>query len=156
MTLKKQKPKGEISSLLQNKPKTTSVSNFKVSFSDVDSTQKYGSGFKDWQKEGLLSQALERLTGMCKRPLLVQVNGDTFSIYGDWPPRDRCLFDLPAHVTEDAKWARIHINGRSVIIGHVIDDTFYVVFLDKSHAFYLTGNDSRRSQFGRNKAGKRG
>lgn len=30
--------------------------NFKVSFQYLDTTQKYGSGFKDWQACGLLSK----------------------------------------------------------------------------------------------------
>lgn len=37
------------------------TSNFKLSFQYLDTTQKYGSSFKDWQKAGLLSKALETL-----------------------------------------------------------------------------------------------
>ena len=53
----------------------------------------------------------------------------------------RYTVEYPQGVPEDAKWARIHILNRTVIIGHVVGDTFYVVFLDKTHKFYLTGRD---------------
>lgn len=135
MSFKKQKP--TIS--LVNKAKVVEdYKNFRVSFEDYDSSQQYGSSFKDWQKAGLLSNALETLHGYCKRPLWAQIDGDKFAIYGDFPSKDKTKFDLPAHVTPDANWARIHITGVAVLVGHVIGDTFYIVFLDKSHKFYLT------------------
>lgn len=37
------------------------VCNFKISFQYLDTTQKYGSSFKDWQKAGLLSKAMKRV-----------------------------------------------------------------------------------------------
>lgn len=37
------------------------ASNFKLSFQYLDTTQKYGSSFKDWQQAGLLSHAMETL-----------------------------------------------------------------------------------------------
>ena len=112
--------------------------NFKLSFQYLDTTQKFASTFRDWQKDGLLSKAMETLQGYCCSPLQSNIDGNKFTIYGDFPPKDRTDFTYPCGVPEDARWARIHINGKSVIIGHVIRDTFYVVFLDKTHHFYLT------------------
>lgn len=114
------------------------TSNFKLSFQYLDTTQKYGSGFKDWQKAGLLSKALETLQGYCCSPLLKQVDGDKFSIYGAFPASINTMFDYPQNVPEDANWARIHITGPCVVVGHIVNDTFYVVFLDKTHKFWLT------------------
>lgn len=114
------------------------ASNFKLSFQYLDTTQKFGSSFKDWQKAGLLSSALETLQGYCCSPLRQQIDGDKFTIYDSFPPKERTLFEFPKNVPEDASWARIHINGLSVIIGHVVGDTFYIVFLDRTHKFYLT------------------
>ena len=114
------------------------TSNFKVSFQYFDSSQKHASSFRDWQNASLLSHALDVLAGMCKKPLASQYDGDKFALYGDFPPKDKTKFEVPEHVPEDAHWARIHVNGRSVIVGHVVRDTFYVVFLDKFHSFYLT------------------
>lgn len=113
-------------------------SNFKISFQYFDSTQKFASSFRDWQKEGLLSKALETLQGYCRSSLLSQANTDKFTIYGDFPNEDTTMFKYPAHVPNDACWARIHVNGPAVIIGHIVNDTFYVVFLDKTHKFWLT------------------
>lgn len=111
---------------------------FKVSFQYLDTTQKYGSSFKDWQKCGLLSKALDVLQGYCCSPLRAQIDGVKFSIYDSFPPEDKTLFQFPKNVPEDAHWARIHVTGPAVLIGHVVNDTFYVVFLDKTHKFYLT------------------
>ena len=102
------------------------ASNFKLSFQYLDTTQKYGSSFKDWQQAGLLSQ----------------VDGDKFALYGSFPPKDKTMFEYPKHVPEDANWARIHINGSAVIIGHIVGDTFHVVFLDKTHKFWLTRKET--------------
>ena len=118
------------------------ASNFKLSFQYLDTTQKYGSSFKDWQQAGLLSHAMETLKGYCCSPLMGQVDGDKFAIYGSFPPKDKTMFEYPKHVPEDANWARIHINGSAVIIGHIVGDTFHVVFLDKTHKFWLTRKET--------------
>ena len=120
---------------------TTKTQNFKISFQYLDTSQKYASSFKDCQKVGLLSSALKTLQGYCCSPLLEQVDGQKFAIYGSFPKKERTKFEYPQGVPEDAKWARIHILNCTVIIGHVVGDTFYVVFLDKTHKFYLTGRD---------------
>lgn len=114
------------------------VGNFKISLAYFDPSPLYASGFRDWQKDGLLSKALETLQGYCKRPLRQQIDGDKFSVYQSFPPADRTKFEYPKHVPEDAEWARIHINGPAVLIGHIVADTFYLVFLDKTHKFWLT------------------
>jgi hypothetical protein len=54
------------------------------------------------------------------------------------------MYEYPKNVPEDAHWARIHVNGPAVIIGHIVNDTFYVVFLDKTHKFWLTEKDRQR------------
>jgi hypothetical protein len=115
-----------------------SKENLKFSFQYLDTTQKFGSSFKDWQKVGLLSKMLELIQGYCCRPVLEQVDGQKFTIYGDFPSSEKTLFKFPKMVPEDANWGRIHVTGPAVIVGHVVEDTFYVVFLDKTHKFYLT------------------
>ena len=139
-SFKKKKPQSIIKESLAKKKTLAESSheNFKVSFQYLDTSQKYGSGFKDWQKAGLLSQLLDVFQGYCSRPLLAQVDGSKFTIYGGFPPKKQTLFDHPPFVPEDAKWARIHITGSAVVVGHIVADTFYVVFLDKTHKFWLT------------------
>lgn len=137
MAFNKNKPKG----FTKSKPETeinSATNNFKVSFQYLDTGQKYGSSWRDWQKVGLLSKAMETLQGYCNRPLLEQVCGNKFTMYNDFPPKEKTLFEHPEHVPEDACWARIHITGAAVLAGHISRDTFYVVFLDKTHKFFLT------------------
>ena len=136
----KEKQPSVIKEVLANKKtiEGADTSNFKVSFQYIDTSQKFASSFKDWQKEGLLSKMMETLSGYCSRPLIDQVDKVKFTIYGDFPPQDLTMFECPNHVPEDAKWGRIHITGPAVIVGHIIKETFYVVFLDKTHKFFLT------------------
>lgn len=141
MSFNKRKPTfSEITTTLLDKKTKAQIKhcNFKISFQYVDTRPRFSSSFSDWQKDGLLSHALEVLKGYCCRPLLEQVDGEKFTIYGDFPPKEKTRFEFPDHVPQDAEWARIHINGRAILVGHIIDDTFYVVFLDKFHAFWLT------------------
>ncbi|TDQ11291.1 hypothetical protein [Pedobacter metabolipauper] len=112
--------------------------NFKVSFQYLDKTQQYGSDFKDWQKEGLLSKAMEVLQGYCCSPLVDQIDGHKFAIYGRFPKITHTRFELPKNISEDAVWGRIHVTGIAILAGHIIEDTFYIVFLDKTHKFYIT------------------
>ncbi|MDR1881914.1 MAG: hypothetical protein LBR26_03925 [Prevotella sp.] len=135
----KEKQPSAINEALASKKKIAEVdaSNFKVSFQYIDTSQKFGSAFKDWQKDGLLSKMMETLAGYCRRPLIEQVD-KKFTFYGNFPSQDKTMFKYPEHVPKDANWARIHVTGPAIIVGHVIRDTFYVVFLDKTHKFFLT------------------
>jgi hypothetical protein len=106
---------------------------FHVSFRHLDKSQ--GQTFENWQEEKILASALHTLCGYCSRPLVEQ-QGKKFTVYGDFPPKNKTDFYHPKHVPTDAKWARIHVNGLQIIAGHVFKNTFYVVFLDKEHKFY--------------------
>jgi hypothetical protein len=136
-----------ITDVLSNKKTKLDILNnqkFNLSFEDFTSSQKYSSSFKDWQKDSILSYMLDTLKGYCSRPLREQIDGTKFTAYGDFPEQKYTLFAKPNHIPVDAEWARIHINGRSVIIGHIINNTFYIVFLDKTHKFWLTKKDREK------------
>lgn len=137
----KKKKKDLIAETLDKKKASISTpknQNFVVSFEDFDSSQRSGSSFRDWQNDGLLSTMLEVLKGYCCSPLLSNLDGTKFTIYGDFPPPAKTKFKYPTHVSPDAEWGRIHINNTTIIAGHVIHNTFYVVFLDKYHHFYIS------------------
>jgi len=141
MTFKKLKKGSTFSDTIGNKKNKIAelqTGYFKVSFQYLDTSQKYGSAFKDWQKDGLLSKALETIAGYCCGNLISQIDGTKFCKYGDFPPADKTRFRKPEMIPEDACWARIHVTGPAVLAGHIVKDTFYVVFLDKFHSFYLT------------------
>ncbi len=110
--------------------------NFRVSFEDFDSSQKFGSSFADWQKCGWLSHMLDVIKGYCKRPLREQIDGKKFVSYGSFPPKEKTEFNCPSYLSEDLEWGRIHLSGKIIVAGHIIGNTFYIVFLDKSHKFW--------------------
>ena len=80
---------------------------------------------------------MEVLKGYCKDKLISQVDGNKFTIYGGFQPKDKTKFKFPKNITKDANWGRIHINGKTVIVGHIVRNKFYVVFLDKNHEFWI-------------------
>ena len=108
---------------------------FLLSFKDLDKSQ--GQTLSSWENDAILAHAIDVLGNYCKSKLESQLD-KKFTIYGDFPDSAKTDFSHPKHVTEDAKWARIHAKGKQCIIGHVVDNVFYVVFLDGNHDFWIT------------------
>jgi len=106
---------------------------FVISLKHLDKTQ--GSSMYDWEKNQMLALTMDTLGGYCSRPLNQQF-GEKFTLYGEFPSKSN--FTHPSHVPQDAKWARIHINGTHIIAGHIYQNTFYIVFFDHDHTFYIT------------------
>lgn len=148
MALVKHKKESIIRETLSNKQDNISNNpdNLNFSFEDFCANQDYACSFSDWQRGGLLARALETLHGYCKSP--VGYDGDKFCFYGDFPKQGYTRFKHPEHVSLDAKWVRMHITGTGILAGHIVGNTFYIVFLDKSHAFYLTKRN-RKKIFGK-------
>ena len=72
----KQKKETAIATVLSNKGNCqTQTENFKVSFQYLDTTQKYGSGFKDWQECGLLSKMMENHSDNNRLSCAAQLSG---------------------------------------------------------------------------------
>lgn len=109
---------------------------FQISLQYYNDDQPSNGTLLDWQNNGLLADALNVLKGYCQRPLQEQIDGDKFVVYKGFPPKDKTDFSFPENVPEDAHWARIHVKGQVVIVGHVVNNTFYIVFLDKNHCFW--------------------
>lgn len=60
-------------------------------------------------------------------------------IYGDFPSPDSTGFFHPAHVDKHVAWAVIEgIGGIPRVSGYVSGSTFYVVFLDSEHKFWIS------------------
>lgn len=106
----------------------------KMAFSFLHLSKNQGATFEEWNEEGVLLQALERLKEYSSKR--IYDNDGNYTIYGDFPPNSG--FTHPKSVPEDAKWARIHINGKYIIAGHVVKNIFYIVFLDSNHKFWIT------------------
>ena len=107
---------------------------FLISFRHLDKNQ--GDNLRSWEKYNILAHSIEVLAGYCNNTLTSQANNKKFTIYGDFPPSDKTDFTFPKHIPEDADWARIHITGKQCLVGHIVQNIFYVVFLDKEHKFW--------------------
>lgn len=106
----------------------------KMAFSFLHLSKDQGASFDDWNNEGVLLKALDRMKEYSNKRIFDK--DGAYTIYGDFPPNSG--FTHPKNVPTDANWARIHINGKYVIAGHVINNIFYVVFLDSNHKFWIT------------------
>ena len=104
------------------------------SLRDLDKTQ--GQGFEDWEENGLLAKALNRIHGFCRMTLQEALSSGLIKVYGQGLPGN-CKFTHPRHVHDDIEWASVKVQGKERIIGFLEDDfIFQVVFLDKDHLFY--------------------
>lgn len=106
--------------------------NFRVSFEYLDRNQ--GQTFKDWEQGQLLSKMNETLADYCKESIRAK-QGKKFKEYGEFP--DRSGFTYPQHVAEDVNWSVLHITGKAVLGGFISGNTFFVVFLDREHQFWI-------------------
>lgn len=106
------------------------------SFKDFDLTQ--GQSFSDWEKEELLSIMCDKLKSISELNMLEAIQQKIIKRYGNFPPITD--FIHPKHVAEDVTWAVItSLKGqKGRIAGHIIDNVFYIVFLDKEHRFWVT------------------
>jgi hypothetical protein len=106
------------------------------SFKDFDKTQ--GQLHEEWQKDKLLAYMLEKFNEICKCNIVEALQQNMIKIYDGFPERSE--FKYPKTVTwdEKIKWAVImNIKGQKPrVAGHIIDNVFYVVFLDKEHKFF--------------------
>lgn len=59
-------------------------------------------------------------------------------IYGEFPATSQFKYPKTVIQDKDIKWAVImYIKGQKPrIVGHIIGNVFYVVFLDKEHLFF--------------------
>lgn len=106
-----------------------------ISLKHYDSTQL--GGFRHFNEIGKLCEVLETLHGYSHDSIEAQT-GEKFTIYGDFPQSGKTAYYHPKHVPPDAQWARIHVDGIHCIIGHVVRNRFYLVFLDPEHKFYFS------------------
>ncbi len=123
-------------SILQGQSETSTADkyceNFRVSFEFLDKNQ--GQSFKDWEKVGLLSKMSETLAAYCKESIRAK-QGKRFKEYGEFPSKSG--FTHPKHVAKDVNWSSLHITAKAVLGGFISGNTFFVVFLDKEHKFWV-------------------
>lgn len=110
------------------------------SFKDLDETQP-----KDepqtlvlWEKDSLLRSFLTRLKDLSQLTRAEAEKQQQIKVYGDFPPNTD--FICPKYVSQDVAWAVIKTVGgqRGVVAGYIVESTFYIVFLDKNHRFWIS------------------
>lgn len=112
------------------------------SFKDIDETQPSNApqSIKSWNDEGLLKPFLERLRDLSKLTRDEACKQQKIKIYGDFPAKAKTDFFHPRHVDEHVAWGVINSVGgqKGRIAGYIVESTFYVVFLDKEHRFFIS------------------
>ena len=106
-----------------------------LSLKHLDPSQ--GQTFEEWQMDMILSDALRTMQNYSNGPVATLFN-NKFKQYEGFPPSDKTDFTYPRHVPEDAIWASMHVTGKTCLIGHMVKNVFYLVFLDKEHRFWIS------------------
>ena len=109
------------------------------SFKDFDIKQiPPGQSYDTWQEDKLLAYLLIKFGHICALNIVEAQQEKFLKIYGNFPVKTD--FKAPQHITDDVNWAVImDIKGqKGRVAGHIIDNIFYVVFLDQEHRFYIS------------------
>jgi len=110
----------------------------KILFSLKDFDSGQGQSFSEWEKEELLSALLDKLKNLSELNMLEATGQKIIKRYGNFPLVTD--FTHPKHIADDVNWAVItSLKGqKGRIAGHIIDNVFYIVFLDREHRFWVT------------------
>lgn len=109
------------------------------SFKDFDKSQiPPGQNYEEWEKNGYLSYLLEKLGHISELNIIEAKQEKYITEYGNFPLQSD--FKHPRHIAPDVRWAVIKkIKGqKGRVAGHIIDNVFYIVFLDLEHKFWKT------------------
>jgi hypothetical protein len=81
---------------------------------------------------------LEKFNEICKCNIVEAQQQNMIKIYDDFPEKSEFKYPKTVIRDERIKWAVImNIKGQKPrVAGHIIDNVFYVVFLDKEHKFF--------------------
>ena len=109
------------------------------SFKDFDIKQiPPGQSYDSWQMDQILAYMLQKFGHICSLNIVEAQLQRVLKIYGNFPSKTD--FKLPQHIVDNVNWAVImDIKGqKGRVAGHLIENIFYVVFLDSEHRFYIT------------------
>jgi hypothetical protein len=107
------------------------------SFKDFqhDSQIPPGQTYIDWQEAGYLAYMLEKFGHICNVNRIEAEQNRFLKIYGAFPENSE--FENPFPDRQLAWGVVMKIGGqKGRVAGHIIDNVFYVVFLDIEHSFY--------------------
>lgn len=110
----------------------------KIVFSLRDFDRNQGQSFSEWEDDKLLALALDKLSQLSQLTIAQAQQQQILKIYTkvDFPPKSK--FKYPKIIKEGVLWASFHVQGKECIIGHIEEDIFHIVFLDKEHEFWIS------------------
>ncbi|HDZ9145655.1 hypothetical protein B4939_19160 [Vibrio cholerae] len=111
------------------------------SFKFLDQTQPKGKEetIALWEEKGLLKPLINRLKELSVLTREEALTQKQLKNYGDFPPNSKTDFFHPAHVEKNVAWGVIEgIGGLPRVAGFIQESTFYVVFLDSNHRFWIS------------------
>lgn len=118
----------------------------------LDTNQAPGANFSSLTNEQLV-RLCDKLRAYCREPIEYwqrqRIGGakqHVFERYGEFPLRSG--FSKPTSVPNEVIWGRFRLEGDFRLAGFIVDDknaeelrisknTFYIVFIDPRHQFYL-------------------
>jgi len=110
------------------------------SFKDVisDQPKRNRQSFESWQKDKILSKLLEKLRHLSRLTIQEAKQQGFITEYDMFP--DNTDFKCPKKFEDGVRWSVIKkITGQKArIVGYIVDNIFYIVFLDKDHQFWKT------------------
>ena len=108
------------------------------SFQDLDVTQHNKEDFKTWEENNLLLKLINRIKDMTCLDIEEAKQQKIIKVYPHFPTSKSTKYKVPSYLNEQLQWCVAHIQGKEVIAGHLIENTFYIVFLDKEHHFWIS------------------
>jgi len=110
------------------------------SFKDFTNGQPKGNeqSFNSWENEKILSILLEKLSHLSELTINEAKQQGIITEYDDFPSNSN--FQCPRKLEDGVRWSVIKkITGQKTrVVGHIVDNVFYIVFLDKDHDFWPT------------------
>ncbi|NIG55069.1 hypothetical protein [Chitinophaga sp. Cy-1792] len=99
----------------------------------IDVTE--GQRLKDWEALGHLANMMEMIRHLNKYTCEEALQDGSIKQYGAFPKHSG--FTEPKHLPHK-NWGAMHITKKSkeVVAGFFEENIFYIIFLDKEHAFY--------------------
>jgi hypothetical protein len=122
----------------------------KFNFSYFDINQ--GTNF--FELEGHQKELIDSFRHYSRKSLSYWKNEGKFVIYDSFPPKEKTKFKKPKYIPNNVCWCRFRLTGKFRLIGFTVPEqlhntshngtgeyfdknTFYVVFLDPKHEFWI-------------------
>jgi hypothetical protein len=95
--------------------------------------------YSSWEKDGRLSQLLERLQAICDCSVISAIQQGFLKRYDSFPLSKDTHFKCPSNFKDREWWVINKISGQKArVAGVMVGNVFYIVFFDKEHKFWIS------------------